>query len=980
MESKRVYSYGALLLHFLIVCFLSEKTSAQNYIGTPDVWNYSKQTYNAANHNRAIVQDQQGVMYFANGEGLLVFDGIYWRLFKMPNMTSIRSVAIDNAGRLYVGGQGEMGYFSAASNGVLKYHSLMSLVDSSERTFSDIWSCNIQGRHIFFRAKDRVYEYNGKGFQIYKGSNWSYVGLVGKNMVGYDAKFGFVVLENGNIRSLFPANALPQYAEVRTVTELPDNALLITTIKEGAYVFRNGQLVPFHSPALDFLLEKSIYSTTKINSGKIVVGTRLGGCYIMDAGAQQISYSVTKVDGLQSNNVLSIKEDNRGNLWLGLDNGIDMISYKDAFRHIYPEKENRTAGYTSVVFDSRLYFGTSLGLFSTPINNEKNYAYIRNKIEPVKNADGETRKISVLDGHLLLANSTGAYEVNASSNMAEPIDKSTGYWCFQPYKDDNRDMVVAGTYVGVRLLEPQNGKWLDSIQKLDFESSRFIEVHNGKVWIAHPYRGLFTLQRNSTGQYAVIPYLDRQKIISQNHNKLFKVFGRLVLANQNGIFEYSDAKQDFIRSDFFTHLFGARLITHLYEDHYGNIWFTSEKQIGVVSKTSNYKTFTYFPELKNKFTLSFENINVVDSSNVLIGAENGFIHLDLNAYSQAQRVPKLFLRNVQTNIGERDSVLFGGFGQIGASPRIPYSKNGITFRFSAIEYSHPYNIEYRILLKGFDADWSEWTTRSEKEFLNLPPGRYTFQVMCRNGSNSISDLVTYDFVVLPPWYQTWWAYILYGFAILALLYWLLKLQQKRYHKQRLESLRLQKIEYDRQQQKLEMEHRLEVQENEKKIVELTNEKLISELDYKNQELASSAMTLMQNVEVLSALKDQLAQYKTEPDVQKSGKAFVKIMKRIDQEIEQPKDWERFAQHFDKVHNNFLQSLKTHFPNITSNELKLSAYLKLNISTKEIAQLLNISVRGVETARLRLRKKLSLSPETNLVDFLLSFPDKYTPKY
>ncbi|RYY00234.1 MAG: hypothetical protein EOO53_22325 [Gammaproteobacteria bacterium] len=82
------------------------------------------------------------------------------------------------------------------------------------------------------------------------------------------------------------------------------------------------------------------------------------------------------------------------------------------------------------------------------------------------------------------------------------------------------------------------------------------------------------------------------------------------------------------------------------------------------------------------------------------------------------------------------------------------------------------------------------------------------------------------------------------------------------------------------------------------------------------------------------------------------------------------NWEHFAHHFDKVHTDFLVVLKSRYPNLTPGELKLCAYLRMNLSNKEIAQLVNISTRGVEIARYRLRKKLGLSKETNLFDFLI----------
>jgi DNA-binding CsgD family transcriptional regulator len=130
------------------------------------------------------------------------------------------------------------------------------------------------------------------------------------------------------------------------------------------------------------------------------------------------------------------------------------------------------------------------------------------------------------------------------------------------------------------------------------------------------------------------------------------------------------------------------------------------------------------------------------------------------------------------------------------------------------------------------------------------------------------------------------------------------------------------------------------------------------------------MAIVQKSELLGKIKDDLTRLKNNAEIEKDSKDFKKILRVIDTELNSPQDWEQFATHFDSVHDNYLQLLKEKFPDLTASELKLCAFLRLNLNTKEIAQLMNISVRGVETSRYRLRKKLSLSNEANLFDYLI----------
>jgi DNA-binding CsgD family transcriptional regulator len=221
----------------------------------------------------------------------------------------------------------------------------------------------------------------------------------------------------------------------------------------------------------------------------------------------------------------------------------------------------------------------------------------------------------------------------------------------------------------------------------------------------------------------------------------------------------------------------------------------------------------------------------------------------------------------------------------------------------------------------------------------------------------------YSFISQPPWYQTGWAYILYTCFFAGLVYLL-------YYWQRRIFLR-QQSRHEEEQKRLQYLHQLEMEKSEKEIVKLKNEKLESEIEHKNTELASTAMHLVQKGELLSNIREELMRMKK--GVNGDGAAaeeFKKMLRILGEENKMDKDWEQFAVHFDKVHSDFLQILKSTHPQLSAHELKLCAYLRMNLSSKEIAQLENISVRGVEISRYRLRKKLHIPTEINLFDFLM----------
>jgi DNA-binding CsgD family transcriptional regulator len=322
--------------------------------------------------------------------------------------------------------------------------------------------------------------------------------------------------------------------------------------------------------------------------------------------------------------------------------------------------------------------------------------------------------------------------------------------------------------------------------------------------------------------------------------------------------------------------------------------------------------------------------------------------------------------------GKTDSLLYAGyFGEVDDSLTQPASAvysisnkwNSLHFEYSTPLYAAQSSIRYSFFLKGFDRDWSDWTKRTEKDYTNLPAGNYTFEVKSKSNLGKESAVSEYAFTILPPWYQSGWAYGLYVMALAGLIY-LLYFWQRRVFRQ-------QQRRHEEEQKRLQYLHQLEMEKSEKEIVKLRNEKLEAEIEHKNTELASAAMHLVQKGELLGNIREELMRMKKGSNGDgAAAEEFKKMLRILGEENKMDKDWEQFAVHFDRVHSDFLQIAKAAYPALSAHELKLCAYLRMNLSSKEIAQLENISVRGVEISRYRLRKKLKIPTETNLFDFLM----------
>jgi ligand-binding sensor domain-containing protein/DNA-binding CsgD family transcriptional regulator len=949
----------------------------QNTIGLPDVVNYSKQAYSAGLQSWDIKQDKNGIIYFANNEGLLSFDGKYWNLYPLPNKTIVRSVEITADGRIYTGGQDELGYFYPGSNGRLQYHSLTSSIPEKERVFGDVWDIVSFGQRIYFRSATKIFSFGNHWMATYKpGSEWAFMGICNGRLYAQDFKSGLMRFENDAwvpLSSPLQKNILPVNDPVTAILPAGRDSALVTTLKNGLFTLTATGVAKLASPSNSLFENDRIYAAAAVNAEWIALATNNSGVYITDHKGNIIQ-RFSRTEGMQNNNVLSIFPDRQGNLWLGLDNGIDMVAYNSAIKQVKPFLQDGS-GYASIIYNNRLYAGTSGALYSVELQAVKDLSFSKGNFEPVSNTKGQTWSLTEINGQLLLGHHDGAFTIK--NNMAVPISLNNGFWNFVPMSATfPSSQVLSGNYRGIAFFNYSNGTFAEAAQLPAFiESCRFTALDGeGNIWVSHPYHGVYKLWQAGGGSGWIYRlYTDKDGLPSTLNNHVYKIKNELLVATEKGVYMYNRLKNNFEASPFYQKLFGNRSVRYLKEDAAGNTWFIHEKTLGVVDFSAKEPATIYLPELNNKMLSGFEFIYPVNQNNIFIGGEKGFFHINYEKYKQTIPGLQVQVRTVSV-LGEADSLLFGGYYKDtsakllqDAIPRISNGWKTIRIEFSASLFDYQSNLEYSYRLKGFDDKWSEWLHRTEKEYTNLPPGNYIFEVKVRNNLGNESAITAYAFATLPPWYLTIWAKLLYFLLFVAGIYLLYRWQQKKFG--------LQQAKYETEQKKLQYIHELERSKTEGELAALRNEKLEAEINFKNSELASSAMHLVKKGELLSKVKGELSQVMKGFDNPQAATELKKMIKTLNEDDHIDQEWEKFAHHFDKVHSDFVLQLKDKHPTITPNELKLCAYLRMNLSTKEIAQLMNISVRGVEISRYRLRKKLGITSETSLFDYLINLGNK-----
>ncbi len=946
----------------------------QNTIGLPEITNYHKQTYKGGSQNWDIAQGKNGIMYFANNEGLLSFDGTYWKLHPLPNKTIVRSLLISDDGKIYTGGQDELGYFLPDKTGKLIYHSIKDLIPLKHRSFTDVWDIVCLGDDFFFRTTEKIFHLSKEAISIYKTDNWLFLGENNGEVIAQDFHRGLLRFKKG--QWLPVDNSGFNSPNILITASLPfdTGASLITTLKHGIFLLKNDRLEKFESSALKKNPDYHIYAATIINEEHIALATTSHGCIIIDRSGNQVQY-FSRNNGLQKNSVLFACADKNKNLWLALDNGIDFIAYNSAIKNIFPDKQNEGAGYSAIIHNNNFYVATTNGLYYVPLYKTEDLSFVKGDFYPVEHTTGQVWNVSEVNGKLLAGHHEGAFIVEG--NKARNIDNSSGYWSFLPYSAIQPSRImVAGTYFGIKFYNYETGRFSHLPSDANFESSRFVSIVDDEIWVSHPYKGVFKVTWKENQPTEIYSYSKGSDPLPRNGNYIFKIKNRLVAATETGIYEYNRSKDLFEPAADLQQIFGNKAIRYMKEDPSGNVWFVYDKNLAVADFSTPQPTIIYITELNRKMVSGFEQVYPVDSNNVFVGSEKGYFHINYYKYKETHPGVSVQISEVWA-IGKTDSLLFGGYSgftegsqQQTYKPSIPYNWNSFHFEFSSPLYEQQANIEYSCYLKGYDKKWGEWTDKTEKEYTYLPAGSYEFQVKARNNFKNESVIYSYYFVVKPPWYQTWWAYVLYSLAFVYGLYLVYRWQKKKFIRQ--------KQQYEEEQKNIQYRYQLELEKNEKEIMALRNEKLEAEIQHKNKEMASATMHLVKKGEMLAKMKDELQRLSKNENNEQSLDSLKKMIKTLGEEEKMDKDWEHFTIHFDKVHNDFFIALKEKHPNLSANEMKLCAYLRMNLSTKEMAQLMNISVRGVEISRYRLRKKLSIPTETNLFTYLLDFHSPVKP--
>jgi AraC family chitin signaling transcriptional activator len=907
----------------------------------PPINIFTTEDYGGENQNWSISQASNKYIYVANNEGLLEFNGAAWHLYPTPNETIMRSVkCIDD--KVFTGFFRDFGFWKKNDFGFLEFSSIVKNKEIKMYEDEQIWEIIELDGWVLFKSLQRIYLYNLKtaSLKVIEGTNViTKISKVNDVVYFQDLEKGLFKIENGRPSLVSNHDVLKK----NKLTDIfyKNDKLFFLTQNMGFYFFDKNVLKSWKISANDYLKDKTIYSSEILNDGSIILGTiSTGVIYLTEKG--DIDYQIDQNLGLSNNTVLSVFEDIDKNIWLGLDNGINLINFTSPLKIFVNKKDFLGTIYTSTIYDGYLYLGTNQGLFYKKYNSKKEFEFI-------KNTQGQVWSLKVIDDTLFCGHDSGTFIIE--NNKANLIFNIQGTWDFKKLKDN---LIIQGNYDGLYVLQKENNVWRlrNKIKGFKNSSRYFIILNDNKIFVNHEYKGVFKIKVNAL--YTSILKIEKDISVNKGiHSSLLKHKNNIFYASKKGVYKYDSEDNVFNLDSIYSKLIPKSVFgsAKLISDEYSNkLWSFTTEGLRFLNpgKLSNIPTIETIPIRKSLFkgASGFENIIHLENEKYLIGTINGYLIVDLNKIIPPQNF-KIDITQIFNNELDHPSK------QISLNKESNFSnnENSVEFYYSVPYYDKTSDIVYQYKLQGYNSKWSGFTELNSILFENLPFGDYNFKVRALIVGTLSNNIAEFKFSIEKPWFLSNIAVLFYALILLMLIFTWYFLSKKYYNKK---------------QQKLlsEAQKELELKELEssQKIIKLNNDKLRNDIESKNRELATSTMSIIKKNEFLNSIKNELSEGKE--------KSISKVVKIIDKNLNNTDDWKMFQEAFNNADKKFLDKVKDKHPDLTPNDLRLCAYLRLNLSSKEIAPLLNISPRSVEVKRYRLRKKMDLEHNANLTNYIL----------
>lgn len=931
------------------------------------ITNFTTIETNADRQNWAISQGANRRIYFANKSGLLEYNGYNWLIHKADAIEIMRSVECASNGTIYVGGDGGFGYFAPDNLGRMIYHDLTPLIPEANKDFYEVWDIHVTEERVYFRSRRSIIIYSDNAkCDVVPTNGLVLASCMMNDNIYYATTRGFYVLGDGSPILLGDNRSLNIRGKISAMSSCSSNEIVIATNFNGLYIYNNGESHPLETRFDDILSKNHVFSLAT-NESTIACGTVRGGVILID----RISGKCKQIDidgGMGNNTLLSLDFDDDDNLWCGLDNGIDKISLSSPLLHLDINREYRFTGYRALIDGNYSYLGTNQGLMR--ITSQHPDQARSTDVAMVENSEGQVWNIQSINGKIYCSHNRGLFRLDEhpTAPSLQPIYTDDGVWGLT--KIDDRHYLI-GTYEGLDLYDFESNS-VEPIEGYSGSARGIYYQSDSNCIFVVTYKGLERVSFSDNFLRA------SAQLVIENSNyetHLIQIDGELIVYSPEEVY-IVNTKGGLETTTDYDNLFekGCKY-TMIAIDERRNIWYIIDNKLLMKEYDhilQRYNTTRQIFDNPHFFIPGFTTITPIDDRYYIINSIYGYSVIDSEWHETKHRsVEPRILALYDTN--NRDSLLLScGYGVEPRNITLPYSQNSLRIIFANNSISDATS-EYSYRLKGGDSEWSSWNSIGEiinqKEYTQLREGEYTFTLRVKDKFGSV-EKCDLNIKILPPWQRSNIMYILYALSILGLAL-IIRKRVSDYYADRRRLVELQK-EREIEHQKQQFTSKTIEQEN--SIIRLKNEKLEGEVVAKSAELSNLLLNKLEKNDIITSVKSSLGKIRIELRNEQPLNAQRRIStldKWLNDKLIDNVDWSTFEDNFNLTNNNFVQKITQHYAWMNVNERKLCVYIKMGLQNKEIAPLLNLSVRGIEMLRYRVRKKMELDRNSSLYEFLQS---------
>ncbi len=749
---------------------------------------YSNKDYNKSPQNWVIGQDQRGIIYTANQGGVLQFDGVSWESIDIP-YKAVRSLAVGDDGIVYVGGENQIGRLKPDGMGKLSYESLLNFIDKNQRDFGRVWRVNAAKEGIFFRAGKYLFYWNPasqdmKTWQAEIVFNASF--SCRNTFYIHERKVGLMTVVDGSLR-MIPAGEKFADLKIFMIAPYGNNRLLVGTQDKRFFIYDGVAIVPFTTGADEYLKANTLYHGIRLSSGEFALATLQGGLVIID-GQGHLKNFFSKASGLPDNNVKYVFEDRQGNLWLALNEGIVKIEYNSPLS-IY----NEQVGIPGLVFSvirhqGILYSGTSDGLFFLSPNGN---------FTQIPGIPGNCFSLLSTGHSLLVSTAVGVFRLHENNLGIQNILGIPSYFLLRSEANPGRIWTATGEGLASLYLKTGNHgqQWeveriFNNIQE---EIRTIAEDTKGNLWLGPSIKGVLRAEfTNGPGADGSDPHLERYDTthgLPDGNISVYPAAGHTIFATEKGLFRFDEQQQHFYPD----HTLGKKFaggedscpVFLLKQDENKNLWFHSRlRNFQAVPRADGSYDIQAVPFLRIPPTQV--NDIFIEKDTTWFAGNDGLICFDAAIKKNYCQDYPVLIRKVIIN---GRTLFFDTHTNITGPgeyplPVFPYMDRNLRFEFAAPFFENETVTHYRSKLEGYDPQWSVWNAETWKNYTNLDAGKYRFRVQAQNVYEHESREAAFTFKILPPWYQTWWAFLFYALGSLGGIFYLIRWRSLKLEKEK----------------------------------------------------------------------------------------------------------------------------------------------------------------------------------------------------